>query len=283
MTSQRIPISHRVLVSYVRGRNHPAKLRIVNWLIGLFRLETVLAETSVGLMRLNIKDLIQWKLFSGEAYEAETIRLVEQLLGTGDCFVDVGANVGMYSLAAARCVGTQGRVIAIEPSPEICAELLSNRRLNHQETTMLVVAAAAADANCLLSFAVPISTNELNRGRCREIGDCGEERDWFIAAGVRLREILAKVSVQIVHVMKIDVEGSELRVLKGLFDNLHIPEPRHIIFEFLPNHFSYGKSARDLLEYLEDRQYEILTIDGARYHFGDMVREDNLWARKIVA
>ena len=277
---RRIPLFHRLLALYVRGPGHPAKLRIVAWLIRSFQVESIFAETEVGLMRLNLRDFIQQIIFFRGTYEGQTLHLMGQLLSNGDCFVDVGANVGIYSLAAARRVGAKGRVVAIEPNPEICAELLFNRRLNNQEQVIMVVAAAATDAACLLPFAVPTSTAGLNRGRSRELSDVTQEKDWFFVSGTRLSEILARASVSAIKVMKIDVEGSEFRVLRGLFENESVPQPQHILFEFLPNDFSYAKSPNDLLLYLEEHGYEVLTVTGKQYTLGRAIPEDNLWARR---
>lgn len=58
----------------------------------------------------------QWNFFFG-VYEPETKGLLEILLGPGDVFIDVGANVGYFSAVAAGAVGTSGRVVALEPEP----------------------------------------------------------------------------------------------------------------------------------------------------------------------
>jgi len=267
---------HRLYVGYARSPNHPMKLRFLGWIRRLFNLETVIAKTSAGLMRLNTNDYLQARIFMEGAYEAETLKLAESLLKVGDCFLDVGANVGQYALAAAGRVGKKGQVVAVEPNPEICADLLYNRQLNGLERDVQVVAIAANDSNRLLRFAIPSSTN---RGLSQELDiQSGLTATSYWVSGVRLCEILEALLINRVHVVKIDVEGSELRVLKGLLDSA-FPMPDHILFEFAPKHFSYGGEPKDVLKYLEKRQYQILTISGKSYEYGDDIPELNLWAR----
>src|SRR5213083_889189 len=66
-------------------------------------------------------DLRDWSdrqfYFLGRYYELAMLLLFKTLLAAGDSFVDVGANVGMFTLMAARRVGTDGRVEAFEPNP----------------------------------------------------------------------------------------------------------------------------------------------------------------------
>ena len=58
------------------------------------------------------------------------LRQLQRLLSPGDVFIDVGANVGLYALKAARLVGPTGRVLALEPGAEAFGHLTSNLALN---------------------------------------------------------------------------------------------------------------------------------------------------------
>ena len=65
----------------------------------------------------------------GEALEPE-LELLHHFLRKGDVFVDVGANSGVFSMKAAKCVGAEGCVLAIEPLPEMLYTLYRNMTLN---------------------------------------------------------------------------------------------------------------------------------------------------------
>ena len=250
----------------------------MDWIRRFFNLNIVVAETAAGLMRLNICDFVQTRIFLDGAFEPKTLQLVQNLLRPGDCFVDVGANVGQYSLAAARRVGELGQVVAIEPNPEICTDLFYNRKLNQYEKIIRIVTVAASNEDHLINFSVPLAAN---RGMSRETTACeAATTDWYTVGGVRLSEILLALSIRCTAVVKIDVEGSELRVLQGLLDETRFDAPNHIVFEFVPESFSYGRSPAELIEFLEGWRYEILTITGLAYVPGESVPENNLWARR---
>lgn len=268
-----IPILDRLYCRYARMPDHPAKIRIMGWLRRLFRIHTVVAKTPFGMMRLGTDDYVQTQILIAGGYELHTLKLVLQLLQPGDCFLDIGANVGQYALAAAGWIGTTGQVIAVEPNPEICADLLHNVGLNRNLARIHVVLAAAAEKESLLGFSLPPPNN---RGMSRE-SSVAEEHE-FLVAGARITRILERLLVKKVDVVKIDVEGSEMRVLKGLLENSTFC-PKHIIFEFIPDRFSYGGNPMDILSFLENQKYEILKISGVPYNYGDNIQEENLWAR----
>ena len=81
--------------------------------------------------------------FTG-CYEPQETQLASRLLRAGDVFVDVGANWGYFTLAAAHWVGAGGRVIAFEPEPRLFALLTSNLEANRLDFVRAYRTAAAA-------------------------------------------------------------------------------------------------------------------------------------------
>ncbi len=73
-------------------------------------------------VELDLSELIQRMVYLG-AFERWESRAVSRYLKPGMCFVDVGANIGYYSLLAARLVGSSGRVFAVEPSSRAASKL----------------------------------------------------------------------------------------------------------------------------------------------------------------
>ena len=103
---------------------------------------TVIAAFPEGFrMRLDLRESLQRDFLFGLYDRRELALLREHLRGGGD-FVDVGAHVGMYTLAAAR--GTAGRVLAFEPNPHARAQLEANLALNGC-TNVTVVPKAVAE------------------------------------------------------------------------------------------------------------------------------------------
>ncbi|MEO6340951.1 MAG: FkbM family methyltransferase, partial [Caulobacteraceae bacterium] len=84
-----------------------------------------------AIMRCRLHDHIMAHVFFFNVWEPDISRTIEAVLRPGDTFVDLGANVGYDTLLASRKVGAGGRVVAIEASSDIFAQLQVNLGLNH--------------------------------------------------------------------------------------------------------------------------------------------------------
>jgi len=88
-------------------------------------------------MELNLQDWIPQDIFLTGEFEPDTSVVVRKLLRKGDVVVDVGANIGYYSLLFSRCVGTDGHVYSFEPVPQLASALRKNADLNQFEQITL--------------------------------------------------------------------------------------------------------------------------------------------------
>jgi FkbM family methyltransferase len=158
-------------------------------------------------LQLDLRESLQRDFLFG-LYDRRELDLVRQHLGEGD-FVDVGAHVGLYTVAAAR--HGKGRVLAFEPNPSARAQLAANVALNDC-ANVLVVPKAVADAPGSARLHVPRtpdpSFSSLAAGRFDE----GEPID------VEVTTVDAEVEAAGLRpsVVKIDVEGGELAVVEGM-------------------------------------------------------------------
>jgi FkbM family methyltransferase len=132
-------------------------------------------------------------------------------LRPGTFFVDVGANIGLYTVAAGYAVGRSGRVLAVEPTPRTAEILRQNVRLNGLQETGVVTVAQVAVGEALgrARLATYIEDSGHNSLYPTGEGDEGVEVDV-----VPLDDLLPEGSQ--VDVVKIDVEGGELAVLRGM-------------------------------------------------------------------
>jgi FkbM family methyltransferase len=160
-------------------------------------------------LRLDLRESLQRDFLFG-LYDRHELRLLRRFLAGGGDFVDVGAHIGMYTVAAARFLGDRGHVLACEPNPEARAQLVENVRLNGC-TNVVVSAAAVADRPGEAVLHVPRtpdpSFSSLGQGRFAE-GEPLRVTTTTLDAAVEAAELAPAL-------LKIDVEGGEVAVLAG--------------------------------------------------------------------
>lgn len=162
-------------------------------------------------------------IFKNGVYELPTSELVWRLLK--DCasalFIDVGANVGYYSLLARKRLGVDGAIIAFEPMPKIHEKLLVN--LQGQNVDMYPYAVSDKNGQAILNVPSDADTND----GISTLQACADAIDSFAVRTVSLDEFLDEE----VLILKIDVEGHEYSVLSGAASLLAHGKVRNIIFE----------------------------------------------------
>jgi len=163
-----------------------------------------------GLWWIARQDAVSDDLFAG-TFEQDARAVFAGLLGPGMTVVDIGAHAGLYTLIASKLVGAQGRVFAFEPSPRERLRLQAHVRLNRcRNVTIEPVALGDRDGEATL-FVVQNSETGCNSLRP---GDVGDTRP--VTVGLRrLDDYLTRGTITRVDVMKMDVEGAELSVLRG--------------------------------------------------------------------
>jgi FkbM family methyltransferase len=102
-------------------------------------------------MTLDLRDWVDQHVFVTGDYEGMTSRTIAALLAPGECCIDIGANIGYFSLLMARQVGPQGSVWAFEPAPATRQRLLANLALN-RAGRVIVREEALADADGIRTF-----------------------------------------------------------------------------------------------------------------------------------
>jgi FkbM family methyltransferase len=172
----------------------------------------------------------------------------KSILVPGDVCVDVGANIGYFTLLASRLVGPSGHVYALEPSPEIHATLTSNLERN-DVTNVTALGVAAGDTNGEAEF---YEADGRNRGasslRPASERDADEPESSAIRVQVRrLDSVISSVHLPRLKLVKIDVEGYELEVMGGL-EPLFVRGARPSILVELTPEWSGEKGSN----YLED-------------------------------
>jgi FkbM family methyltransferase len=126
----------------------------------------------------------------------------------GDVFIDIGAHIGKYALQVAKIVGEGGLVIAIEPSPENYHVLVRNVRLNDLRNTVALQIAAWEEKGQLQLFKSRYLTGQSLK-RNHGLGS-------ITVKTVSTDDIVDELRIRRVDWIKVDVEGAEYEVMKGL-------------------------------------------------------------------
>lgn len=172
----------------------------------------------------NPGDAIQKVHMAGAFYEPEELEIIRTHFRPGETFVDIGANVGNHAIFAAKIM-LAGKVVVIEPNPVAISMLNANIVLNDAEAIIdnrwLGVGLGAEAAE---GFGV--RAGGMNLGGGKMVAGAGDLR---ILSG---DEILRDTPV---HFIKMDVEGMEMDVLKGLSATIARDRPRLFIEVDLEN------------------------------------------------
>jgi FkbM family methyltransferase len=185
---------------------------------------------------------------------------LNHFLRPGDSFVDVGANIGLFTLIAAACVGPKGRVIAFEPTRVTYTRLVDNVQLNgfsnvncvnsalSDRSGQLDLAQSADGFDAWNSFAQPTMGDAISYERVQAI-------EWDSYAGTH--NLSGTLTM-----MKIDVEGWEGKVLAGGREEFARSDAPVLQVEFTDAAAkAAGSSCRKLYEFLETLGYKMFMFD----------------------
>ena len=171
---------------------------------------------------VNLADHIESQIYFQGMQEGDRglVRLLKNNCGTGQVFLDVGANVGVYSLIAAKRVAPRGQVLAFEPVQRLYERLQANAALN-PKLTIFAERVALSESRGEAAIHVPRHRN-LGMSTLHAPGD---DSDVETVMTDTLDARLRACAPSRVDWIKLDVEGHELAVLRGAKDVLDMHRP----------------------------------------------------------
>jgi FkbM family methyltransferase len=216
-------------------------------------------ETATGArFAVDTQDLIQRYLYLFGVWEPRMTLWLQRRLRPGDTFVDVGANIGYFSVLASRLVGAQGRVVAIEASRAFHDRITQNAALNDC-TNIRAVHTAVSDKRQTLTF---ILASSANMGANSIVPYDGPAESTFEIEAFPLPDVLEDDEIAKARVIKIDVEGAEGSVVRGLEPLLDRLRPgAEITVEVTPERMAQlGDSVDDLLGTMQRHGFHVYRL-----------------------
>lgn len=188
-------------------------------------------------------------------HEPLTSKIFARLLKPGDTVIDVGANIGHYTLLAASVVGPLGRIHAVECSPETLAMLSNNIAKNKLQNVVVHPVAAASERGTLNLNVTAIGLSWFNpHSNWPSVSGSGTSVE---VQAVPLDEMISPP----VHLVKIDAEGVDLDVLKGMKRLLSESPNVSIIVEWAPPLLAEtGKDPLEMIHWLQDAGFSDLSV-----------------------
>jgi FkbM family methyltransferase len=236
---------------------------------GVAKLEMKLELDETRLNEKPILDLLRGGVF----YEPHIANVLTRVLREGDVVVDVGANIGFFTLLASLLVGSTGHVVAFEPGAENIERLRANLALNDCKN-VTIIEKAVIDRVGEVEFFI----NSGNAGG-NALWDIAQWPGYVEANGIPARVAVPATTLDAEwerlllptpKVIKIDAEGADQRVLEGARDLLTRLKPRFVIAEVHPFGLAkMGCSQETLRGFIESLGYSTfgLTYAGALPRF----------------
>ena len=201
-------------------------------------------------------------LFFHQLYEPYLESCLLNALHHASIFVDVGANIGIYSLLGAKLVD---RVLSVEPSPTLRKRLIHNIQLNKIDN-VTICDWAITDRDGDLSFYENLRSENMEVGRIFHTGYPGESKVGIKVKGGTLDTLaFAYELFRSSCVIKIDIEGAELRAINGGEELLGGENAPILFIEIHPPEMTiFGGSNDALFKKLTELRYRIRDIVGFR-------------------
>ncbi len=266
-----------------RWRERHRARRRAAWAALAKRAASLEAEVEPGVrMRLYCDDELS-RLIYCDDFEWQERRFLAAFLRPDDIFVDVGANIGLFTVIAAHRVGPGGHVFAFEPSPRAFERLRENVGLNgtgnvscfplalsdRSGTTTLQVSLQGYDAWNSLARPIAGEAFAAQRVPCASWDEFAREH-----------RLIGRVAM-----MKIDVEGWESRVLEGGRQSLRQPDAPVLQVEFTDAvSQAAGSSCARVYRMLEELGYQMFVFNGFSGRLvSDPLREEYPYVNLIAA
>jgi FkbM family methyltransferase len=229
--------------------------------------ETVFKLRSGDLFKIRNIDRLGRGILKDEDFESVTRDTLLSFIQEGMTVLDIGAYIGYYTILIARKIGKNGIVVAFEPNPIILKELKYNIKINHLNN-VLIKPVALSDCNGEAIFYIPQIGKEAHASLNPNI--TFQVDKLFKIKTEKLDDVLEKLGLKKVDVIKIDAEGAEKSIFNGSFKLLSSDYKPIILFECTEIFCkAFGHNVYDVLSYVVSYGYSV-----------EQLAEGHMWVAK---
>ena len=190
-----------------------------------------------------------------EPFETE---ICKRDIKPGDIIVDIGANIGYYTLIFARLVGSKGKVYAFEPDPTNFELLRANVEANGYKNVVLEQKAVSSK-----EWEATLHLSQGNLGDHR-LYDSLDDRDTILVEAIALDRYFENIEREI-DFIKMDIQGAEPGAFAGMISLVENNDKLKMTTEFWPAGLQrFGTSGADYLDMLENSGFHLYWIDEAQ-------------------
>ena len=228
-----------------------------------------------GVIKVDLGTKTGYEIMFQGYHDVEMARLLHCIVKPGSVCLDVGAHIGAWTLVMAFAAGPAGRVVALEPNPEVAAVLRSNLALNRLETVRVVEAAVAEQDGQAAFYTFEEGAPNRTVSSLQPFEFARRETSVRTVSGPTL---LRTLDLARCDVLKIDTTGAELVVLRELAGLLETHRPA-VFAEYRRRAWDrFGSKAEDCLELLRSLRYDVYIVkDGLTFPLeGDVPDDCNL-------
>ncbi len=229
----------------------------------------VISKTNYGFELLidpSLDNGVENSLYYFGTYEKGTLNFIKENLKKGDVFFDIGANIGLMSIFASNCVGSTGKIISFEANPDTVPILKNNIQLNHISNITIVDKAVGNENGRIRIY----NNWAVNRGGATLIKP-QQETDSFEIDLIKIDSV-KEYSELPVAMMKVDVEGFEMDVLKGMEAILKKADPPKLIIECSADRNNNYESVVAIYDFIKSvNSYKIYKLSRSKERIGPLV------------
>lgn len=235
------------------------KYKILHFIYHSKSINDISIEVSIyngSKMLLTPRDWVQSHIFVFNAYEKAESDFILSLLSEQDTFIDIGANVGYYSMLVSKKI-TKGKIYSFEPEINNYQRLKHNIKIN-EAANITAIHKACSDHNGMIVLSV---AKDDNKGmNSIFLSDEYKSHSQEIEA-VKLDSFVKENNISKISLIKMDVEGAEFLALKGMKEVLVNLKPALVVEIVKDNLEAAGSSVAEFYNYLYPLGYKSYQID----------------------